>query len=218
MKLTVLDNQENAGLQTLMDGVRESIETAQIFRTRTEMEVSVLQDVKHPTPDSKYWQAVREQKVMYQELVRLSFDYEEKLIDLEETRVKMEAAKDFDLERLKIAEKRLIFLLDEMRQVAKDRVRELINWHDIKERLKPILKHGTGDVNRHQLESYSKRFERETAMLSEKSGMAERRNAIGLHETTQKKLKGESLFDQARVVSLRSEENDLKTQSNALKA
>jgi hypothetical protein len=35
----------------------------QMYRTQTEMEISVLSDVHFPTPDSKYWQTVREMNV-----------------------------------------------------------------------------------------------------------------------------------------------------------
>ena len=54
----------------------------QVFRTKTEMEISVLNDLKFPTPDSKYWQAIREQSVMYSELIKLSFDYKRNVIEI----------------------------------------------------------------------------------------------------------------------------------------
>ena len=46
----------------------------QIFRTETEMRISVLNDGKHPTQASKYWQSVREQNAMFEALMGLSFD------------------------------------------------------------------------------------------------------------------------------------------------
>ena len=38
----------------------------------SEMEISVLDIMKHPTSESRYWQSMREQNVIFQELVMLS--------------------------------------------------------------------------------------------------------------------------------------------------
>ena len=47
----------------------------QVFRTETEMRMSVLQDAKYPTKGTaKYWQCVREQNVFLENLMSLSFD------------------------------------------------------------------------------------------------------------------------------------------------
>jgi len=39
------------------------------------MRFSVLNDMKYPTPASKYWQCVREQNVYLENLMTLSFEY-----------------------------------------------------------------------------------------------------------------------------------------------
>ena len=45
-----------------------------MFRTKTEMEFSVLNDAKYPTNAAKYWQCVREQNTHIENLMHLSFD------------------------------------------------------------------------------------------------------------------------------------------------
>ena len=47
------------------------------------MKYSVLNDIKFPSWAAKFWQAVREQNVMFTNLVYLSCDYEEKEGELE---------------------------------------------------------------------------------------------------------------------------------------
>ena len=70
-----------------LEGVKEELNDTwnkrQIFRTETEMRISVLNDVKFPTNSSKYWQSVREQGVMFENLVTLSFEYRRNDIELE---------------------------------------------------------------------------------------------------------------------------------------
>ena len=60
----------------------ENFKKVSSFRTRTEMEVSVLNDLKFPSPASKYWQSVREQNVMFTELANLSYEYRKKLVEI----------------------------------------------------------------------------------------------------------------------------------------
>ena len=54
--------------------LRDTWTKKQVFRTETEMRMSVLQDMKYPTKAAKYWQCVREQNVFLENLMSLSFD------------------------------------------------------------------------------------------------------------------------------------------------
>ena len=102
-KTDILDKQDYKKLEELKDELQETFQKTQIFRTRTEMEVSVLNDLKFPTPASKYWQAVREQDVMFTQLVYLSFDYRETLIEIKQLQKEFEEEKDeLEKELLKI--------------------------------------------------------------------------------------------------------------------
>ncbi len=56
--LAVLNAEDQKVYDNLLDECRDSWRKRQVFRTETEMRLSVLNDGKHPTPASKYWQAV----------------------------------------------------------------------------------------------------------------------------------------------------------------
>lgn len=178
------------GLCNLEEELWDNFLHTQIFRTRTEMEMSVLQDMKHPTPDAKYWQAQREQKAMFHELVMLSYEYRKGLVEIKKLQRKLEAEQD-DLERelLEIEIEKQVFIAKNQERVAKDRIREIQEWHEIKEDLKPRLKHGTEDVNRHQRESYIPRLENQARAALCSGGSAEKVNALG-QLTTLHRLNG----------------------------
>ena len=57
-------------------------QNSQVFRTDTEARMSVLNDIKFPTPASKYYQSLREMNVHQDQLVYLLYDYEDKKQDL----------------------------------------------------------------------------------------------------------------------------------------
>lgn len=177
----------------------------QIFRTRTEMEVSVLNDMKHPTADSKYWQAMREQSVMYNELVTLSYEYRKECIEVRKIERDMKSETD-DLEKelYQVEKEQKEFSLKNMERVAKDRIRELKNWHEIKEALYPHMKYGTEDVNEHQLTSYAKRFTNQRVAMGSSGSPSERQNLLGQLETAKVALaKGgeQELLDEINSVT-----------------
>ena len=151
-----------------LEGIKEEINDTwnkrQIFRTETEMRISVLNDVKFPTNSSKYWQSVREQGVMFENLVTLSFEYRRNDIELERKYTELEEATE-DLVRadIQVDIDECIYKKSNMEQVAKDRTREIEHWS----RLKEELNDGTFDtenVNTHQLESYHQRFQHQAQL------------------------------------------------------
>ena len=90
----ILTKEDIKSLDPLKNELKETFIKAQTFRTRTEMEISVLNAIKHPTPASKYWQSVREQNVMFNELVMLSYEYRKNLIKIKILQKKIETEKD----------------------------------------------------------------------------------------------------------------------------
>lgn len=122
-----------------LTGLREEISEAWnnqvVWRTFTEAQFSVLNDIKFPTAASKYHQATREQLVFYEQTILLSFDYREKEIDLAETLEKLETADGYEKQRLEVKRDRLLFEIEGMKLQAKDRIRELKMWSSIKEGL-----------------------------------------------------------------------------------
>jgi len=132
---SVLANEDLIVLQGLIPEIETAITSHTIYRTTTEALFSVLNDVKFPTPASKYHQAKREQLMMFQNLVGLSFDYRAAQIDLDEVLSKIASSKGFKLKKLEIKRDRLQFKLMWMRKDGQERIRELKMWSQIKEDL-----------------------------------------------------------------------------------
>jgi hypothetical protein len=132
---SVLANEDLIALQEIMPEIEQGIQSHTIYRTTTEALFSILNDVKFPTAASKYHQAKREQLVMFENLVGLSFDYRAAQIELDEVLSKISSSKDFKLKKLEIKRDRLQFKLMWMRKDGEERIRELKMWSQIKEDL-----------------------------------------------------------------------------------
>lgn len=177
----ILTLQDFKDLQNLSSELKETFIKAQMFRTRTEMEVSVLNDIKHPTPASKYWQSVREQNVMFHELVMLSYEYRKNLIEIEQIKRKLVKEED-DLEKelLQIELEKKTFIARNQEKTAKARIEELKEWSDIKEReAAQMNKEELEKVDNHQLISYTKRWIKQSIVMGDSGSPAERQNLFG---------------------------------------
>jgi len=161
--------------------LQEGFKKSQVFRTRTEMEVSVLNDIKHPTPASKYWQAMKEQNVMFSELVMLSYEYRKKLVEIKKIQRDIPLEKDeLEKELKQIELEKEMFLLKNQERTAKDRIRELKAWSEIKEREASLMsKNELADVDNHQLISYVKRWIKQSIHMGGTGSPAERQNLLG---------------------------------------
>tara|TARA_A100001388_G_scaffold88107_1_gene63694 strand:- start:7452 stop:8126 length:675 start_codon:yes stop_codon:yes gene_type:complete len=135
--LKILSEDEVKDFKAMREELQDTWKKKQIFRTETEMRISVLDDLKHPTPAAKYWQAVREQNVFFEQIIFLSFDYRKCQIEVKKIERDLKEEKD-DLEKelllVKLDEKK--FALADMLLTAKDRMRELRLWSKIKSELK----------------------------------------------------------------------------------
>lgn len=168
-------------LTPLTQELKETFIKAQVFRTRTEMEVSVLNDIKFPTSTLKYWQAVREQNVMFGELVMLSYKYRKNLVEIKKLQRDLENEKD-DLEKelLQIEIEKKMFISKNQEKTAKDRIRELKAWSEIKEReAKKMSKEDLADVDNGQLIGYTKRWLKQSIEMGISGSPSERQNLIG---------------------------------------
>lgn len=166
----ILDSEDFSIIKIASKELQRSYEVKQVFRTETEMRFSVLNDVKFPTPASKYWQSIREQMVHYSNLIYLACEYDETQGKLELAECDLEditgdTKRDNARKKIKNSEiKRLQFTLIEQRATAKDRVREIRLWEELKEELKKLGKFDINDVNAHQVESYKLRWSREAEL------------------------------------------------------
>ena len=95
----LLDPEDVKEFKAMTAELRDTWTKKQVFRTETEMRMSVLQDMKYPTKAAKYWQCVREQNVFLENLMSLSFDcrrseakvnWLEKKIETEQDEYKLE--------------------------------------------------------------------------------------------------------------------------------
>lgn len=177
---SILSQREVAALSEIKEELEKTSRTVQRFRTRTEMKVSVLKDAKHPTPDAKYWQAVREQKGMFDSLVLQSFEYRKTLVTIKKLK-RMLAEEEDDLEKEihQIDLEKTQYMLTEMRRTARDRLREILEWSDCKKHLEPYLKYGTEDVDKHQLEAMVQRFNFEASLINDNTAIGDKVNIIG---------------------------------------
>lgn len=187
--LSELNPEDSKAIYAIRDELAENWKKKQIFRTETEMRISVLNDAKHPTKASKYWQAVREMSSMFDSLLGLSFDLRRHSIMERRLMAQMERAMDEGddmlIEELQISIDESAWGKANMMQTATDRVRELSLWSKIKSELDDGS-FNKEDVNEHQAVSYAHRLENRVRALSEHSEPSEVLNAAGPLQTLQR--------------------------------
>lgn len=141
----------------------------QRFRPRFLMETAVLNDMKFPTPDAKYWQCNVERDTHFRNLVMASFDYKEKQADimiLEAELHELRCDEPSELTQAQIIKKEIRIarekaILVYMKKEARERAREVLNWTDIMQKLEPDLKYDPNDIEAHMPEAYAIRYSRE---------------------------------------------------------
>ncbi|MBD3284625.1 hypothetical protein GF395_04265 [Candidatus Uhrbacteria bacterium] len=190
-QVPILKPDEIRQLEEKAKSIQKAFESKQVYRTDTEARVSVLNDLKFPTADAKYWQSVREEDVHFSELVRLSFDYKRVQIEVDqlERDIVNENKKDdkFDddlyKKKLKVDLEEKAFQLKQMQIVAHHRFREITQWEQIREEiLKGNPNIDINDPNTHQLYSYAHRFTNQylSAVKSKAKSPSEMINIKGL--------------------------------------
>ena len=198
----LLDPNDVKEFKAMTTELRDTWTKKQVFRTETEMRMSVLQDMKYPTKAAKYWQCVREQNVFLENLMSLSFDcrrneakvkWLEKKIDKEEDEYKREKyIIDLDEARYGLAN---------MQLVAKDRMREIKLWSALKKEFDDGS-FDTKDVNTHQLESYHHIMKNKAETLTSGSSQPEVFNVLGQLKTIERvKKSGEMLYNKKEQIS-----------------
>ena len=90
----ILDPNDVKDFKGMVEELRDTWTKKQIFRTETEMRFSVLNDMKYPTPASKYWQCVREQNVYLENLMTLSFEYRRNEVKIKKLQEKLLTEED----------------------------------------------------------------------------------------------------------------------------
>ena len=208
--LAVLTPKDAEEILALKDELKDNWNKKQIFRTETEMRISVLNDAKHPTSASKYWQSVREQSAHFDAMMGLSFELRKNTVEKLRIEKKLNEAEDeLDIMEFQIDLDQNIYGRACMEQVAHDRVREIQTWS----KLKGELDDGTFDsqnVNTHQTLSLYKTLQNRVNTLNASASPSEVMNALGPLQTVER-LKTEDntllTFTDAKKVHLLGQKN-----------
>ena len=192
----LLDAEDVSKFRELTSELRDTWTKKQVFRTETEMRMSVLQDAKYPTKASKYWQCVREQNVFLENLMSLSFDARRNEVKLKKLKQKLEKEKDpIKQELLQIDIDEKTYGVANMQLVARDRMREIKLWSALKKEFNDGS-FDTKDVNRHQLDSYHLIMKNKAETLTSGSSQPEVFNVLGQLQTIERvKKSGEMIYN-----------------------
>ena len=193
----LLDAEDVSKFRELTSELRDTWTKKQVFRTETEMRMSVLQDAKYPTKASKYWQCVREQNVFLENLMSLSFDARRNEVKLKKLKQKLEKEEDeLKRELLQIDIDEKTYSVANMQLVARDRMREIKLWSALKKEFNDGS-FNTKDVNRHQLDSYAIIMKNKAETLTSGSSQPEVFNVLGQLQTIERvKKSGEMIYNQ----------------------
>ena len=192
----LLDPEDVKEFKAMKAELRDTWTKKQVFRTETEMRMSVLQDMKYPTKAAKYWQCVREQNVILENLMSLSFDCRRQEAKVKWLEKKIQTEKDeYKLEKYQIDLDECRYGLANMQLIAKDRMREIKLWSTLKKEFDDGT-FDTKDVNRHQLDSYHLIMKNKAETLSSGSSQPEIFNVLGQLKSIERvKKSGEMIYN-----------------------
>ena len=198
----LLDPEDVKEFKAMTAELRDTWTKKQVFRTETEMRMSVLQDMKYPTKAAKYWQCVREQNVFLENLMSLSFDCRRSEAKVKWLEKKIETEQDeYKLEKYKIDLDETRYGLANMQLVAKDRMREIKLWSTLKKEFDDGT-FDTKDVNRHQLDSYHLIMKNKAETLTSGSSQPEVFNVLGQLKSIERvKKSGEMIYNKKEQIT-----------------
>ena len=205
----LLDPNDVKEFKEMTEELRDTWTKKQVFRTETEMRMSVLQDAKYPTKAAKYWQCVREQNVFLENLMSLSFDARRNEVKLKRLQEKLLTEEDpLKKELLQIDIDEKTYSVANMQLVARDRMREIKLWSTLKKEFDDGS-FDTQDVNRHQLDSYHLIMKNKAETLTSGSSQPEVFNVLGQLQTIERvKKSGEMIYNKKEQLT-----NDLGAKS-----
>ena len=203
----LLDPNDVSEFKELTGELRDTWTKKQIFRTETEMRFSVLNDYKYPTKAAKYWQCVREQNVYLEQLMTLSFDYRRNDAKIKWLEKKLKKETDeYKKEILKIDLDEKNFNKASMQLTAKDRMREIKLWSQLKKE-NDDGSFDTQNVNTHQLESYHKIMVNRKNTLTSGSSQPEVFNVLGQLESIERIKKENVQLEGTKRKAISSEQD-----------
>jgi len=195
-----LSEKDLTELTGMMGELQNTFEKMRIWRTETEMRVSVLSDISHPTKASKYWQATLEQNVFFENLVTLSFEYRRNLVKIERLTKKIEKATDeLDKKDLTIDLEEAMYTKLHHEKQSKERMRELKLWSTIKEELDDGS-FDTDNINTDQLIGFTRSFVQEALMITENTAIEAKTNILSKMISSVRRCKELGIYDDAMSV------------------
>ena len=185
----MLKKEDSDFLKDLRTELDDAYFKNQIYRTETDMRYSVLQDGRHPTNASKYWQSVREQVVMYKELRRESYQYRRLMVEIKKLARRLQTEEDeLEKELIQIDLDEKLWMKIEAQRHSGDRVREIEHWSRIKKELDDGS-FDTQNVDAHRKETYRLQLENRAASITQGSSQGEVLNVLGPLSTIDKDYK-----------------------------
>ena len=181
---SLLPEKYNNDIIELTAEINDVINKRQIYRTETEMRLSVLNNGAHPTPASKYWQCVREMGMMYEQLKINTYEYRRRQAKILGMQDKQKRTKNkYKKMELQVDIEEMQWSLENIKQQSIDRVREIKLWSKIKKELDDGS-FDTKDVNTHQAETLELQLQNRLNALTSGSSQGEVLNVVGPLQTT----------------------------------
>jgi len=197
-QLQILDGTQIQQLKEIKNDLMMSSKKLQIGRPKYLMEVSVLKDMRFPTPDSKYWQCILERNVQFQNMLSESLDFEEKIAELEEKEAEIEELQNdnntrkerAELMKLDVQRRRVMLQLFNLKKQGEERYREIMAWTDLINQVKPELKYTEDNPEEHMPESFLIRMANEKHIIDQigAADMNGAMNIIGLGQSASRYL------------------------------
>lgn len=186
----VLDENDTKAIIELQSELEDTFHKTQVYRTETEARISILNDIKYPTPASKYWQAVREQSLHFEEAVSESYHIRHLNLQIYEHELKIAKLKKKGAHELKIWKKEYWrdtkkAELNNVKRSLKWRIKELKQWSKIKKELDD----GSFDTTNPDTnlgETYKHYWANRVKALHSESGPGEIINALGSYMASER--------------------------------
>lgn len=196
----LLSKQDKQFFEDNRELFERSTDIVQMFRTPTEMRISVLNDLDNPTPDAKYWQLQREVNAHYNEVKKAEFDMRRNILKLKRLTTEQSQLniaykgtsyrnntniydsitfedKQVDIDELK-------WSIENLKKATAARIEELRNWKQIQEQLKPQMEFSDSNPDEHQLISYTRKFIMQAMTLQQSKASATEAKNILAHVYT----------------------------------
>ena len=193
-----LSENDTGAYTQLVQELEKNYDKDLMFRTEVEMRFSVLDDGRHPTRGSKYWQSVKEQNSHMLGLMNNSFDYRENEIEIKKIERKLETEKDeLEIQMLNLELDKKMWTRRNTTFEGKHRIREITAWSGIKKEL-DNGSFSTNNVEEHQLESYKKVYENKSKAITPGTSQGEVFNIYSQLQTVTRILEEKKQLEKSK--------------------